>query len=55
MARPIIASVKYVKSTNQLDHQEVKLIIANVEYINSKSRKYFWAISESCLLNEFIN
>ena len=39
----------------QLVHQEAKPITASVEYINSKSRKYFWIAPESCLLNEFMN
>ena len=40
---------------DQLVYQDAKPIIASVKYINSKSRKYFWAAPESSLLNEFIN
>lgn len=39
---------------DQLVCQEAKPFIANVEYRNRKSRKYFWIVLKSCLFNEFM-
>ena len=55
MSKLIAISVKYVKQINQPIYLEAKPIITSIKYINNKNQKYFWAILESCLINEFIN